>query len=70
MFPLTFALYAEIYRRPPMTSASRSGLWMMSFMVAIKCSPSKYGMNEKRRVLSARRLCDTDRIPEKAASVK
>ena len=68
MPPLTTLLpLAELANRP---SASSSGLWMMSFMVAIKCPPTKYRMNEKRRVFSASRPCDTDRIPEKAASVK
>ena len=63
----------ELANRPSAmepNSASSSGLWMMSFMVAIKCPPTKYRINEKRRVFSASRPCDTDRIPEKTASVK
>ena len=61
---------AEMYKRPPMTSASSSGLWMISFMVAIDCPSYKYRINEKKRVFSARRPRDTDRIPKKAVSVK
>ena len=73
MPPLTILLpLAELANRPSAMEPNRasSGLWMMSFMVAIKCPPAKYRMNEKRRVFSASRPCDTDRIPEKAASVK
>ena len=74
MPPLTTLLpLAKLANRPRAMEPNRagsSGLWMMSFMVAIKCPPTKYRMNEKRRVLSARRPCDTDRIPEKTASVK
>ena len=73
MPPLTTLLpLAKLANRPSAMEPNRasSGLWMMSFMVAIKCPPTKYRMNEKRRVFSARRPCNTDRIPEKTASVK
>ena len=39
-------------------------------MVAIDCPSYKYRINEKKRGFSARRPCDTDRIPKKAVSVK
>ena len=73
MPPLTTLLpLAELANRPSAMepNSASSGLWMMSFMVAIKCPPTKYRMNEKRRVFSACRPCNTDRIPEKTASVK
>ena len=51
MPPLTTLLpLAELANRPRAMEPNRagsSGLWMMSFMVAIKCPPTKYRMNEK-----------------------